>query len=199
MKTLDEIYTREWFENDFAGLQPEFDIVADGIYRQFKPFCAIDVGCGPGMVVRRLRDHTNAYGIDGARAGIDYANELDPRLDVAICQADITEPDLELPDFVGNFDIDLVICTEVAEHLDEKDAPHLVKLLCSAMCPIVFTAAPPGQDGHHHVNCQYMSWWEELFNMHGATRDVEATHQLSRRWVRLNRLKHMRSNMTVFS
>lgn len=92
----------------------------------------------------------------------------------------------------------LVICTEVAEHLAPEHADHLVKLLCSAMCPIVFTAAPPGQGGHHHVNCQESGYWVDKFNNHGAILDIDATHELERRWGNLNRLSHMAKNVMVF-
>ncbi len=190
MASLDDIYTREWFEHDFEHLQPEFDVVADSIIRQFRPTCVVDVGCGPGMVVRRLRElGVAADGIDGSSHAIDCAHE-----DVAehLWQRDITKMD-----DLGPFDPDLLICTEVAEHLDEKHAAGLVALLCSAMCPIVMTAAPPGQDGHHHVNCQPKEYWLDLFANHGVIHDSDAHAQLSNRWSSLRRLSHMRNNLLV--
>ncbi len=188
-QTLDEIYSAEWFAHDFEHLQPEFDVVADSLIRQFDPKVALDVGCGPGMVVRRLRyNGVNAVGYEGSRHGIEYANR-----DVRehIVHADVMGLRV-LPTAA-----DLVICTEVAEHLDEKDAPGLVALLCSAMCPIVLTAAPKGQDGHHHVNCQPPEYWLDLFANHGVILDADATHELKGRWCNLKRLSHMRANLLV--
>ncbi len=187
---LDEIYTAEWFAGDFEHLQPEFDVVADALVRQFRPRTAVDVGCGPGMVVRRLRElGVSALGYDGSRHALAYAAaEVRPALELA----DIVElrpNDLGRPS--------LVICTEVAEHLEEKHAAGLVALLSSAMAPIVFTAAPPGQDGHHHVNCQPQPYWLRLFNAHGVIIDREATQELQFRWSSLARLSHMPKNVMV--
>ncbi len=191
MATLDEIYTAAWFAHDFEHLQPEFDVVADSLVRQFAPRTAVDLGCGPGMVVGRLRYHgVSSFGYDGSSHALAYATE-DVRC--ALECLDITKMargDLGKPD--------LAICTEVAEHLDEKHAAGLVALLCSAMCPIVFTAAPPGQDGHHHVNCQPMPYWQRLFNDRGVILDREATLELACRWSGLQRLSHMAKNVAVF-
>jgi trans-aconitate methyltransferase len=190
VSALDDIYDAAWVAHDFAELQPEFDVVADAIYRQFKPERVVDVGCGPGMILHRLwaRD-VEVSGLEGSRHCRAYAHE---NIREFIKKANIVSH----PDIVF---CDLVICTEVAEHLDEKDAPTLVRLLCSAMCPIVFTAAPPGQDGHHHVNCQPPEYWITMFEDRGAFHDVVATEELQARWGGLQRLSHMTRNVMVFT
>ncbi len=190
---LDEIYTRAWFENDFAELQPEFDIVADSLIRQFKPLRVVDVGCGPGMMARRFRAWGGEWhGLEGSAEGIKYAAESTRAF---IFHRDITEV-TDLRFMPGR--PSLIICTEVAEHLEEKHAAGLVSLLCSAMCPVVFTAAPPGQEGHHHVNCQPKEYWGEMFRARGCAFDVEGTAELRERWGGLKRLSHMRANVMVF-
>ncbi len=197
MGALEDVYTAQWFAHDFAELQPEFDVVADSLVRQFGDACedVMDVGCGPGMVVKRLRDRGRcAWGLEGSLAGIEYGKKnVDPMIDSWVDHFDIREQD-RFYHAVG-----FVICTEVAEHLDEKDAPGLVRLLCTGLCPIVFTAAPPGQDGHHHVNCQEPRYWIEMFARHGVTLDEVATVQLRRRWSTLSRLSHMYKNLMVFT
>jgi len=45
------------------------------------PFTAIDIGCGNGWVVRRLKEHalcTHATGVDGAPSMIEKARSVDP-------------------------------------------------------------------------------------------------------------------------
>lgn len=196
--SLEDIYTAEWFARDFEGLQPEFDSVANGIHREFGSTyrtqwgcgAVADVGCGPGMLIARLQVlGWGVHGYDGSAHSLAMAPE---RVKSQIRIHDI----LQMPSFNP---INLVICTEVAEHLDAKDAPHLVALLCSAMCPIVFTAAPPGQDGHHHVNCQPKQYWVDMFNAHGAIHDYVSSHRLRERWSGLKRLSHMTNNVMVFS
>ncbi len=207
MPTLDEIYSAEWFAHDFEGLQPEFDLVAAGIFRQFRPNAAVDIGCGPGMVVGALLDlGVAAVGLDGSSHALSYAQERNrPFLQLqdittmgegVSLQAGFTEM---RNDGYRLGPSRVVICTEVAEHLDEKHAAGLVRLLASGMCPIVFTAAPPGQDGHHHVNLQEKDYWESLFADHGCVYDLEASDNLRWRWRKLQRLSHMVRNVMVFT
>jgi SAM-dependent methyltransferase len=192
MTELHDIYTAEWFAHDFKDLQPEFSIVANAIYREFRPTTAIDIGCGPGMILERLGAlGVLVSGVDGSRHAFDYAS-------------DVVKPAILVQDILTLHEIQhteggVVICTEVAEHLDEKDAPKLVALLASAMCPVVFTAAPPGQDGHHHVNCRPIQYWIDMFNDHGMILDGDKTRRLRDRWESLRRLSHMYYNLAVFT
>jgi 2-polyprenyl-3-methyl-5-hydroxy-6-metoxy-1,4-benzoquinol methylase len=187
---LDEIYSAEWVAKDFTPeLAAEFDVVAKALVRQFGIRSGFDVGCGPGFLLRSLLNLGMVVrGLEGSQACIDAAPSQVRSL-------------IEKTDLRGPVNLDgahIVICTEVAEHLDPEHAPHLVELLSSAMCPIVFTAAPPGQDGHHHVNCQTKQYWLDLFQAHGVIEDIQATFELKRRWSGLHRLSHMERNVMVF-
>lgn len=199
MGELEEIYTREWFEHDFAPLQPEFNLVADGIVRVLAPRLAIDVGCGPGMLVRALRERgVNTSGFDGSQHALDYAApEVRPflfRLDIRDAEngVGIVEEQHFIP-------IDLLVCTEVAEHLEEQHAHVLVNLLTRGSPRyVLFTAAPPGQDGHHHVNCQPPAYWTEKFAVRGYPLDEAKTAAIKASWAPLQRLSHMTRNVMVF-
>jgi len=60
--------------------------------------------------------------------------------------------------------ISLVICLEVAEHLEEKHAEKLIEYLTEFNTDyILFSAAYPNQPGEGHVNCQYPSYWADMF------------------------------------
>lgn len=197
MGQLEEIYTKEWFEKDFAELRPEFNVVADAIFRQFKPKYVVDYGCGPGMLIERLSEFgVETVGFEGSKHGIDYARDA---IRARIDHKDILDIPRDIALQPAKFAVHcLVVCTEVAEHLDAKDADHLVNVICSNLCPVIFTAAPPGQDGHHHVNCQPMHYWIEKFRAHGLIPDHKATEQLQLRWSGLKRLSHMPKNLMVF-
>ena len=59
---------------------------------------------------------------------------------------------------------------EVAEHIEPEYAEQYVINLCSFGDLILLTAAPPGQGGHGHVNCQPKRYWEKLFGWNGYLR-----------------------------
>ncbi len=56
--------------------------------------------------------------------------------------------------------VDLVHCQEVVEHIEEQFVDHLIQSLACGKF-IVMSHALPGQDGHHHVNCQASDYWIE--------------------------------------
>ena len=121
--------------------------------RNTSELSAIDVGCGEGWWARAFADHgAEVLGIDGGYV-VDPAVPFEP--------VDISEP----------FDIgrtfDLAVCLEVAEHLPEASAAHLVAELVRLAPVVVFSAAMPRQGGTGHINCQPPSYWAELFFEHG--------------------------------
>lgn len=197
-RDLGAIYTREWYEHDFPGLQPEFDLVAKGLQRwavsrNLFGTTALDVGCGPGMLVKALLGLGWAtWGFDGSPHAIGWGKENVPGFPETVRVADVLANPKESQ-------VEIVICTEVAEHIPAEDAPQLVRFLVEhAIRAVVMTAARPGQGGHDHVNEQHPNYWERLFAEHGWTLDKSSTRELARRWAGLRRLSHMARNVLVF-
>jgi hypothetical protein len=64
--------------------------------------------------------------------------------------------------------VDLVHCQEVVEHVEEK---HLENVLLSLCCGkfIAMTHALPGEEGHHHVNCQPDEYWIQHLETRGCS------------------------------
>lgn len=56
--------------------------------------------------------------------------------------------------------VDLVICVEVVEHIEEQFIENLLRSLSNGQY-IFMTHAVPGQSGYHHVNCQSSEYWIE--------------------------------------
>lgn len=75
---------------------------------------------------------------------------------------------------------DLAICLEVAEHIPTANAGNLCRLLSNVAPVLAFTAAPPGQGGHLHVNNQPQSYWIDLFSKQGMTYDPQAVARIRR-------------------
>jgi SAM-dependent methyltransferase len=129
------------------------------ILELIQPANLLDVGCGIGTWAKVAGELglNDIVGLDG----------------VQIPKAQLLIPDesFRVQDFTENWNLgrvfDLVLCLEVAEHLDQKFAALFVRNLTAHGNNIAFSAACPGQAGQHHVNCQWPVFWQELFNKEG--------------------------------
>jgi SAM-dependent methyltransferase len=123
------------------------------------PQSILDVGCGTGTWLRAIlnRGASDIFGIDGVNISPEKLL-FDPK---CFGHCDLTAP----IDLGRKFEV--VLCLEVAEHLDAKFAPTLIKTLVCHADKIIFSAACPCQPGQHHVNCQWPEYWQELFNREG--------------------------------
>lgn len=154
-------YGRWFFDKGDAFLAPLYGALADALHNELQPATVLDVGCGTGLILARLREHgVTIRGIEGSRVAIRRSPVAD-----AIVRADLRNgvPDL------GAFDV--ALCIEVAEHLPPESADVLVAGLADASDVIVFTAAIPGQGGMGHLNEQPPAYWRERFRRHGFELD----------------------------
>ena len=131
------------------------------VFEDKSPQSLLDVGCGPGTWLKAALE----FGV-GDVLGIDGVSIPDHQLFVP--KGLIRQQDLTLAWNLGRV-FDLALCLEVAEHLDAEWASMLIKNLTAHANMIVFSAACPGQPGYHHVNCQWPTYWQELFNREGYT------------------------------
>jgi SAM-dependent methyltransferase len=143
----------------------------------------LDVGCGQGAWLREWMNAgvTTVAGIDGPY--IDPGMLLFP----AACFQAV---DLRQRFALGET-FDLVVCLEVGEHLPAVNAADLVASLCAHGDMVLFSAAPPGQGGEHHVNEQPYSYWKTQFEANGfvlfdCIRPALATVPQVSRWYRQN-------------
>jgi SAM-dependent methyltransferase len=172
----DEYYTDDYFRGDIvAPAEASAPAVGRFMIEHFRPADVIDVGCGSGEFLDEFRKAgIPGHGIELADAGLRRCREKG--LDVV--KLDLTGAP-ELP-----WKADLVYSFEVAEHLKESAAAHLVGLITRAARRVVcFTAAAPGQPGLGHINCQPKSYWVALFEAAGFSHDLA----LSESWEAENR------------
>lgn len=127
------------------------------------PKSMLDVGCGTGTWLRAALDlgvH-EIYGVDGVPIKGDALL--------------IPQEFFQVADLSEKFDLgrkfDIVVCLEVAEHLPNDAAPRLIATLVAHSDVILFSAAAVGQQGQHHVNCQWPIYWQGLFNEQGYVCD----------------------------
>ena len=125
----------------------------------FTPGSVLDVGCGRGAWLEawKARGIPTVVGVDG--------DHLD-RSRLRIGGSEFRIDDLSRPFDLGRR-FDLVQCLEVAEHVPAAAARDLVASLVRHGDVVLFSAAPPGQGGEHHVNEQPREYWMAQFAAHG--------------------------------
>lgn len=129
------------------------------IFKKFNPNSLIDIGCGTGTWtnVAKTLGIKNIIGVDGIKA--DHSL-FEIQADEFILH-DLTTP-LNL-----NTQFDMALCLEVAEHLPKSASNNIVDILTQHSNLILFSAAIPGQGGQFHINEQWPSYWQELFEKKG--------------------------------
>lgn len=125
------------------------------LFSIFKPKSIIDVGCGLGnwIEVAKKMGAEDITGVDGS-----YVDRSLLKID----EKEFVECDLTKPFDLGR-KFDLAICLEVAEHLPETSADTLVQSIVAHTDVVMFSAAIPGQGGQNHINEQWPTYWQELF------------------------------------
>jgi len=149
-----DLHARQ-LEPDEANNRHAAQVILGMLFGVFRPESVLDVGCGLGtwLAVAREMGVRVIQGVDGL--WLEKSRLRIPEESVQVL-------DLEKPFDLGRR-FDLVVCLEVAEHLDEMSARGIVASLVRHSDVILFSAAIPHQGGHHHVNEQWPDYWDALF------------------------------------
>ena len=152
---MSQPYDREFFLNLRGSSLQAARVVIPLVLDILKPRRAIDVGCASGAWLAALRENgvEDVWGIDG-----DY---LDADL-LLVPPERILRRDLAA-NWKVDFQSDLVISLEVAEHLPSSSAAGFVASLAALGPVILFSAAIPGQGGYCHINEQWPEYWARFF------------------------------------
>ncbi len=129
------------------------------MFQEAIPTSLLDVGCGLGVWSKAAL----SFGVKDVLA-LDGA-EVDPE-NLVLSRKHFRRQMLNEHFSLGR-KFDVAICLEVAEHLAADDAGVLIANLVNHSDVIYFSAACPGQPGDGHVNCQWPSYWQNLFNAQG--------------------------------
>lgn len=132
--------------------------LAGWIKVELKPDSVLDIGCGPGTYVDSMRDlkiNTRGMDIDERVHGHEHLT-FKSLLDITDESADV------------------VICLEVAEHIEPELEDQVVEKVVSAVGKtLIWTAALPGQGGIGHINCRPKEFWAEKITAAGLVRNLE--------------------------
>jgi len=126
-------------------------------YGPFQSVLDVGTGLGTWMAAAHLAGVPDVWGTDVEK------NTPDDNI-FGSCKFKLHDASTAL-NLDRNFDT--VICLEVAEHLGEESAETLIRSLCRHTNLVFFSAACPGQFGQNHINCQWPSYWQRLFNDEG--------------------------------
>lgn len=132
-----------------------------------------DVGCGEAYLISDLHNKfgKRVWGVDGSP---DFDKFVDPKITDMVQNVDLTKKHTLS-------ESDTTISMEVGEHLPERSADTLVDNIVSTKAKtILFTAAPPGQNGTNHINLQPPEYWQEKFEHRGYILDERLTKKFKR-------------------
>ena len=150
---IDKLHPKRWFRSR-KSLNWRIPLVCNIIIDTFNPTSVIDFGCGNGDLLSGFaQNNIKILGIEGTENA--YFQSMIPRENLYIF--DISEP------LVFKEKYDLCLCLEVAEHIPADKAMVLITNLTRASDRILFSAAPPGQGGIGHINCQSQKYWIDRF------------------------------------
>jgi glycosyltransferase involved in cell wall biosynthesis/SAM-dependent methyltransferase len=170
-RQLNDLYRKGWYEVSYfnytkinAEEGPFAARLAEWIKDNIDPANCLDLGCGPGTYVQALRNFgINAVGID-----------IDPRVE--------GEPYLSRQSLFETWMTgDLVLCLEVAEHIENELSADVAKAVADSVNDggmLIWSAAHPGQGGVGHINCQTKEFWQELLEGNKLTRDEKLESQM---------------------
>lgn len=168
MTKQSEIYDPAFFEFH-KRWEPEYEHIAGWLCSWLDFDSAIDLGCGNGYIVAGLKRRGKAA--VGFEVALDSARPFVPE--------SIRDEFVLDRDFLRERPVqaDLVVCTEVAEHLTPAEGRRLINVIArSTKKWCFFTAATPGQGGHHHMNEQPHEYWIRKMQRHGMRLDDIKTH-----------------------
>jgi hypothetical protein len=149
---LEDQYKKSFFKNRHR-LNWRAPIVCKAIKKIINPSDVVDVGCATGDLVAAYEQlGISSWGIEGSENCIEFLE----------CErSKVIIHDLRMPliTLMEDPKFDLVTCFEVAEHIEPEYADIFIDNLRKLSDKILISAAPPGQGGHNHFNCQPFDYW----------------------------------------
>ena len=165
---LEAVYKPGFFKNRYK-LAWRVPIVCGAIVAEFQPESIIDVGCAIGDLVKGYLDlGLKSYGIEGSEGARSF---------MMIPAENFGFFDLR-DDLPVEERYDLCTCFEVAEHVEPEYADIFARNLVSLSDSVLISAAPPGQGGHGHFNCQPIEYWDRKFEALGYKRNDSRTDSI---------------------
>jgi cyclopropane fatty-acyl-phospholipid synthase-like methyltransferase len=170
---LNKAYDESFFGWDNNAHQQQLlaQYLVPKIVERFCPKYVLDIGCGSGQWLDEYRKYNVlTKGVEGSSNAWNTMSDETKEVVVEWDLRDKIEEDYNI-DFAQSF--------EVAEHIEEEYADVFIHNLIKDNPDIVlFTAAPPGQDGAQHVNCQDREYWMAKMKNNGYLFDQNTLNEV---------------------
>lgn len=154
----------------------------------------VDVGCGTGGFAAEFqRRGLKVVGFEYSPRGRDWAR----RQGIDVRPFDVSKSDVA--DLKGQR-ADLVLSTEVAEHVPPFLADAFVRFIASCGDAVIFTACPPNGPvrGNGHINEQHKPYWIEKFQTLGYRHDQATTDRMAAALKAGGASYYMYENLMIF-
>lgn len=185
------LYNDEFFEWHLKHVHKSSVRCMEWYCEQYEPKSVLDLGCGIGSyllgALNKGLSINHVYGIEISGHAEKYTDER-------------IKPSIVYESVIGRRSANwkCVICFEVAEHIEPIDSDDLIQGIAHASNGrILFSAAPPGQDGTGHINCQPKEYWIDLFAKCGRTPLESITEHIAANWKRLGAPDYIVKNLIV--
>lgn len=161
----------------------------DWYIERFKPASVVDFGAGIASYLESANNHgLFCRGYEISKQALSYTPD---NVKYFMRYRDCTQPIN-----IGQFDC--VISFETAEHIEPSGTDQFIQNLVNATGKrLLFTAAPPGQEGTGHINCRPKQFWIDEFSKH-LTYNPELSDEIAAAWGLQGAPWYIVKNLIVF-
>lgn len=184
------LYNDEFFEWHLKHAREYSIKTMDWYIEKYQPESVVDFGCGIGSYLESAYFHKLVF--KGFEISKDAWKYTLPFVSEYIFYWDCTQS----VSWTHRF-YDCVLSFETAEHIEPDGTDQFVKNLISFTGKhLLFTAAPPGQQGTGHINLHPREFWIEQFTKE-LTYDEALTKDISDNWRILGAPDYICNNLIV--
>jgi|688.fasta_scaffold546184_1 2-polyprenyl-3-methyl-5-hydroxy-6-metoxy-1,4-benzoquinol methylase len=167
---IDSLYPEIYFQNDDTGHPNQ--LISQSLYEYMqkvyqditgKKFKSIlELGTGGGEItVQFVKDNLDVFAVEGSESGINKLYSL------GVSPEKVLKCDLRLMKSLDR-EFDLVMCTEVIEHIEPFFAAKVVEQCTKHSRYVWFSGADRNRIPHwHHINEIGIEAWDNLFAFYG--------------------------------
>lgn len=169
---LNSLYSQEYFESEAHPGEEQAKelykymqaVYKDNFHKEFE--LVLEIGGGSGQLSKQF-DNNGVWclTLEGTLAGYKKL------LNVGIPSRGIRYIDIrKINDlnYYSGFNFDIVVCTEVAEHIEPWFASKIVELCVNSSDVVWFSAADKNRPSHYHHPNEAPIWaWDNIFDFFG--------------------------------